>query len=151
MTDTVRVRLVWPESRGAKNDCRAGTAVVWSHHGDVQDYPAALWPRLAAHPDVWQLVPSDTQAAPPPTPLRPLDPIVVKAAKEHARGLNTDLVVAVVDTAPLDEEQLAAMADADIHELAKRRGYVLHPRLNPINLRARFLEAQAGAPTGAEP
>lgn len=53
---TVRVKLVWPAARGPKIDCRAGTKIIWAGHGDVQDYPAALWHKLAPHPDVWQLV-----------------------------------------------------------------------------------------------
>jgi len=53
---TVRVRLVWPAERGAKDDCQANTGIVWSAAGDVQDFPADKWHLLAGHPDVWQLV-----------------------------------------------------------------------------------------------
>lgn len=53
---TVRVRLIWPEARGAKEDCRAGTGTIWTGHGDVQDFPAAKWYLLAPHRDVWELV-----------------------------------------------------------------------------------------------
>lgn len=53
---TVRVRLVWPADRGAKQDCRASTGVIWSGNGDVQNFPADKWHLLAPHPDVWELV-----------------------------------------------------------------------------------------------
>jgi hypothetical protein len=43
----------------------------------------------------------------------------------------------------LDEVQLAEMSDADVHAEGVKRGFALHPRLNPVNLRARFLELQA--------
>jgi len=59
----VFVECVWPETRGPKDDCRCATGIVWAGHGDVQEYPAALWWRLAAHPDVWRLVNPEAAAA----------------------------------------------------------------------------------------
>lgn len=50
----VQVRQVI--NRPEKDDCRAGTAVVWHGPGDIQLYPRRLWPFLAPHPDVWELV-----------------------------------------------------------------------------------------------
>lgn len=61
---TVEVRLIWPAVRGAKEDCRANTGIIWTGHGDVQDYPADKWYLLAVHPDVWELVnPADATVA----------------------------------------------------------------------------------------
>lgn len=42
--------------RSFKDDCRAHTGTVWRGKGDQQYFPAALWPKLAEHPDVWKLV-----------------------------------------------------------------------------------------------
>lgn len=72
-----------------------------------------------------------------------------KAAKEQAAQTNTDKVL-VLPSAPLPNksltaDELAALPDADIQAEGARRGYTLHPRLNPVNLRARFLELQAEA------
>lgn len=78
-------------------------------------------------------------------------------AKERGAETNTDVVHAgLPEAAPaqqpqaqqsqamtLDADQLAQMSDADVHAEAVKRGYPLHPRLNAVNLRARFLEAQA--------
>lgn len=49
----VNVELVC--DREFKDDCRCNTGIVWNGKGDVQPYPANLWPKLAVHPDVWRL------------------------------------------------------------------------------------------------
>lgn len=49
----VNVELVC--DREFKDDCRCNTGIVWRGKGDTQLYPANLWPKLAAHPDVWRL------------------------------------------------------------------------------------------------
>lgn len=51
--NTVRVELVC--DRDFKDDCRANTGIIWRGKGDIQPFPAALWPKLAVHPDVWKL------------------------------------------------------------------------------------------------
>ena len=55
----VNVELVC--DREFKDDCRCNTGIVWNGKGDIQPYPANLWPKLAAHPDVWRL--ADVQPA----------------------------------------------------------------------------------------
>lgn len=89
------------------------------------------------------------------------------AAKEQAAQTNTDKVVVKVatlaagSTTPpattaaqgpktLTPDDLAQMRDEDIQTEGARRGYSLHPRLNPVNLRARFLELQADAALGTK-
>lgn len=47
-------------------------------------------------------------------------------------------------------EQLAGMSDDNVRLIANDRAYGLHPRLNPENLRAKFLEAQAAQKAAAE-
>lgn len=44
--------------------------------------------------------------------------------------------------AELTVEEINAMPDEDLKAIAVRRQYGLHPRLNPENLRTKFLEAQ---------
>ncbi|MFG5409939.1 hypothetical protein ABXN37_19890 [Piscinibacter sakaiensis] len=58
------------------------------------------------------------------------------------------MVVVTVDTT-FTAEMLDAMPDQEIRDLAEQRGYGLHPRLGPVNLRARFLEAQDAAAAAA--
>lgn len=180
---TVQVELVWPETRGAKIDCKGNTKIVWATKGDVQDYPADQWYLLAPHPDVWRLLhakDSDVAAQAKveiiETPEQKVERInrevrgrldaqrdkleaeqqQAQAAKEQAAQTNTDKVVLKVPVAPtvptagakpktLTADDLAAMPDDDIQTEGARRGYALHPRLNPVNLRARFLELQAEA------
>jgi MoxR-like ATPase len=61
--ETVLVQCIWPESRGAKNDCQNHTKVVWAGHGDIQAYPKALVGKLINdHPTVWRLVDPDAEA-----------------------------------------------------------------------------------------
>lgn len=68
--------------------------------------------------------------------------------KQEAAGTNTDVVNATPTQAalePLTEltaDELNALPDEDVKALAERRDYGLHPRLNSVNLRARFIEAQ---------
>lgn len=50
--------------RPMKDDCRNYTKVVWLGRGDVQQYPARLWPKLAVHPDVWRLAGSGAPLEP---------------------------------------------------------------------------------------
>lgn len=47
-------------------------------------------------------------------------------------------------------EQLAGMSDDNVRLIANDRAYGLHPRLNPENLRSKFLEAQAAQKAAAE-
>lgn len=126
----VNVRLV--ADRDEKDDCQHYTPTVWRGQGDVQPYPLRLWPKLAEHPDVWEL----TDAAPPS------EADMARAQKDEAAGSNTDLVIASANWVEQTPEMLEAMPDIDIHALATRRGYALHPRLNPVNLRKNFLAAQ---------
>lgn len=168
----VRVECVWPEERGPKEDCRAGTGIVWAGHGDVQNFPTILWPQLAKHPDVWRLYDDDASAALREAEQRQREisaeqarvlaeaqekareeeqARIAAAAKEQGQSTNTDVVSVLVDGAAtqppeqLTAEQLAEMPDDEIRALSVERGYELHPRLTPANLRTRFLEAQAAA------
>lgn len=171
---TVKVQCIWPAERGAKNDCRGGTNVVWAGHGDVQDYPAHLWPRLAAHPDVWRLYDPEADArvaaakqaaeAAQAEALRvaqeaeriqreeearlAAEAQAAAAEREKAAGNGTDLaVVTSVNPPVLTAEDLEKLSDDEVRAEAEKREYGLHPRLNSENLRKRFLEAQANTPT----
>ncbi len=102
----VLVQLVWPESRGEKTDCKNYTGIVWSGRGDVQNYPANLWPRLREHPDVWRLyTPAEQAPAPAPAPAQPAaktePPVAGQEDKllerqQEESGRNTDLVAVMV-------------------------------------------------------
>lgn len=50
----MQVRYLGNKAR--KEDNVAGSGVVWIGNGDVQEVPAEAWPKLAKHPDVWELV-----------------------------------------------------------------------------------------------
>lgn len=124
--------------RAEKNDCRGGTATIWNGQGDVQPYPKRLWPKLALHPDVWKLKdPSQVGRLPVVT-----DVVEMKRRKDDAAGTNTDLVF--VDGVNVSAEMLDLMSDQDIRAEGAKRGYDLHPRLNSMNLRQRFIDAQNG-------
>ncbi len=177
--EMVRVRLVC--DRAEKDDCRAYTKIVWRGQGDIQLYPKRLWPKLAPHPDVWELMPSaederiaakqrledaaaalkkaqdDAEAAEREVQAEAQRRVVLNAhlaeqrlatKKQEAAGTNTDVVTATPTQAalePLTEltaDELSALPDEDVRALAERRDYGLHPRLNAVNLRARFIEAQ---------
>ena len=61
--EMVLVQCIWPESRGAKDDCQNHTKVVWAGHGDIQPYPKNLVHKLVIdHPTVWRLVDPDAEA-----------------------------------------------------------------------------------------
>lgn len=62
---------------------------------------------------------------------------------EKAAAVGKPTRAAVQKPKHLSPEDLDKMNEADIHVEAQIRGFELHPRLNPTNLRARFLEAQA--------
>jgi hypothetical protein len=99
MPKNVLVRLV--ADRDFKDDCRAGTGVVWRGKGDVQSYPAEHWPKLAAHPDVWELVFEEGEV--PPANITPLEERRAAAVAEalrvsqlselRASGLDPDIQV----------------------------------------------------------
>lgn len=127
----VLVELVWPESRGEKEDCKNRTGVVWSGRGDVQNYPENLWPRLKEHHDVWRLYEASGSAhttAAPPSPTqegvdgeeaRQDDDLQLR--QQEAAGKNTDLVAVMVgfeddsseaeEQAPEDPAAEPAVAD----------------------------------------
>lgn len=252
---TVDVRLIWPAARGAKIDCRGGTGILWTEHGDVQPYPADKWNLLSPHPDVWELVnPADVRVAaqahvdhvetseqrllrvnsalgigiaatesvteaqrldaerlralgqqtntdtvvlsPGPSigrpstehaPTRPVPEVIsaqlapntydaaalaphteTAALVEAARAEGAKVAEHTLEKAPLptpdnfeapavvvpglaplragtavlNRDQLDAMGDERIHAEGVKRGFALHPRLTPPNLRVRFLELQ---------
>lgn len=151
---TVKVRLVWPAERGAKDDCRGGTRVVWSEYGDVQDYPAEKFRFLEPHPDVWELVNPDDAELARTAENRSISTqkLVEKMnadaaeARDKGRETNTDVVTAL--PAQLTAEQLFEMTDEEVHAEASRRGFRLHKRYTSEKLRERFLEAQSKAAHG---
>ena len=110
--------------RDEKDDCKGGTPVVWYGKGDVQKYPARLWHKLEKNTDVWKL--AEAKPAAPDAP--PEDPQPVN----FPRG-------------PVTTEMLAGLPDDTIRTEAAARGYKLHPRLTPDNLRLQFLESSQAA------
>lgn len=135
----IMVQLV--ADRAEKDDCRAHTSVVWHGKGDIQAYPERLWHKLAPHPDVWRIV-DEGQSIPSAADRAVADARRIKADAERAAGTNTDVVVTLGGPQQLTAEQLETMPDEDIRAEAVKREYALHPRLNSLNLRIRFLEAQ---------
>lgn len=97
---TVKVMCVWPPERGPKDDCRNRTGVVWAGHGDVQDYPAHLWPKLAEHPDVWKLHDPEADAR-------------IAAARQRAAQAQAEARAAIEEAeriARMEEQRLAQAA-----------------------------------------
>lgn len=178
----VLVELVWSESRGAKNDCCGGTSTMWAGTGDVQWYPAALWSKLAPHPDVWRLIDVESaqraieaaavakkaaedaalvlkakeeqveadrralrEAEIAAAKAEELERSAAQAAKDIGAATNTDVVTVTPMPGLFTAEQLDAMSDDDVRDEAKKAGFELHPRLNPVNLRVRFLAEQEAA------
>jgi len=126
---TAVVELVLDVDRHA--DLIYATGVVWSGKGDLKRVPAAIAVLMHRnHPDVY-LVHGATE--------RP-GAEVVKEAESAAAGL--DVVKLSVNSQDLTAEDLAGMPDEDVRAEAQARGYKLHPRLNPENMRAAFLAAQ---------
>jgi len=127
---TTPVELVLDTERHA--DLIYGTGLVWSGKGDVKQVPAAIAVLLHRnHPDVY-LVHGATD--------RPGAEVIVEAERAAA-GL--DHVEVTVNIPALSVEELAAMSDDEVRAAGKDRGYSLHPRLNPENLRAAFMAAQS--------
>lgn len=52
--NTVKVRYVGLKDK--ETDRKAGTGLTWVGKGAVHDVPVEAWPKLAKHPDVWELV-----------------------------------------------------------------------------------------------
>lgn len=169
--DQVLVRCVWQPGRGPKDDCRGGTGVRWKGHGDIQLYPAILWGKLAAFPDVWELFNPDEAeariAAAETANAQAKTEAAQRAAEEEAKrkaqaeadaelaarlaaeaaanGGDAKLATIDLETATLTEEILQSLSDTTVREIAEKRGYELHHRLAPENLRRKFLEKQAEA------
>jgi hypothetical protein len=113
------------------------TGAIWSGKGDVQMVPAQAAVLMHRnHPDVY-FVHGATE--------RPAAEVVVEAENAAA---NIESVSVTVNPHTLSVEDLAAMSDEDVHAQGKARGYTLHPRLNPENLRATFLKAQGATSAG---
>lgn len=144
--------------RPFKDDCRGLTPVMWHGKGDVQPYPARLWPKLAEHPDVWSLHVQKTQAQ--------IDAAAeIEAAAQRMREANaradaaadaaaggqgeTGLVATAAHTVTagnklLSEDEVKAMPIEELRALAIARDYQLHPRLGMERLVIEFLAKQAG-------
>jgi len=165
---TVLVELL--ADRNYKDDCQANTGIVWRGKGDIQPYPAALWPKLAVHPTVWGLVPE--AGTTPPSSLSPQELAKtenvaeaerVRALSEAAAGNKTDLVhieidptagaahlAAVYDYRVLTQEAQDSLSVEKMHELAHDLHYgkqkdetPVHPRLGEAKLRPLFAEITA--------
>lgn len=162
----VRVELVC--DREFKDDCRNNTGIVWHGKGDIQPYPANLWPRLAVHPDVWKLADDQGDGAAPPEQVRSESleaerkrlgtaeaervaaASEVKASETRAAelaGQGIDSVTATVpdqtfaetyDYLSLTPAVQEAMAYEAMRDLAAKLDYGLNYRLGEKNLRLRF-------------
>jgi hypothetical protein len=108
-----------------------GTNAVWSGKGDTQAIPAVIAVLMHRnHPDVY--IVHGATARPGAE--------IIKEAEDAAAGL--EVVRLSVNGQVFTTEELAAMPDDDVRAEAQARGYKLHPRLNPENMRAAFLAAQ---------
>lgn len=107
----VLVELVWPESRGEKIDCKNYTGIVWSGRGDVQNYPADLWPRLRGHHDVWRLYEPREQAD--KAVATPDAGDELERRQQEAAGRNTDLVAVMVGFEDDSTEDAEALLDTE--------------------------------------
>ncbi len=48
----------------SRKDTVAGTGIVWTGNGDVQDVPDIAVPRLLRHPDIWCIAADEPKKAP---------------------------------------------------------------------------------------
>lgn len=119
--------------RPMKDDCRNYTDVVWHGQGDVQEYPARLWPKLALHPDVWRLV---DKKPPTDAELRERDR---RAALSLSQATAAGSIAGAI---ALDADALASMDDDEVRAEGKARRYGLHHTYAGQKLREAFLEAQ---------
>lgn len=162
---TVQVELL--ADREYKDDCQGNTGIVWRGKGDVQRYPASLWPKLAAHPTVWGLVGEDAEDAPSLSPeqlaknAQLAEADRVRLAAEEAAGRKTDLVhiepdrdagtasiEAAYDYKILTEERQNEMTVEELHKLAADLKYSsdanpIHPRLGETKMRPLFARITA--------
>lgn len=49
------VQVVYVGKKEQEIDSIAGTGIVWTGVGDVQEVPVEAWEKMALHPDVWSL------------------------------------------------------------------------------------------------
>lgn len=122
--------------RPTKDDCRNYTKTLWLGKGDVQPYPKRLWPKLAAHPDVWRLADDQTMPA-------YLASLAGAAKPVETKKEDPDGVLAGSGLPEMTAEELAAMTDDEVRGAAAMRRLGLHARLMPEAIRPKFLELQA--------
>lgn len=117
-----------------KEDNIAGTGLIWVGRGDVKSVPDALWPKFAAHPNVWERtdgVKPEAFAASPIEAAAPKTTIRYWLEGEDGEVVNLDV-----------------MEDADLKAFAKTHNIDVDLRKKGDALRAAIVES-AGAATGA--
>ena len=101
---TVHVKYVGLKPIKVDNNV-AHTGITWFGAGDVQQVPLSAWPKMAKHPDIWELVDAPLEAALPPP-----NPFVLK----HEDGTELDL-------SKLEESDLKDFIDKHTLKVDKRK------------------------------
>lgn len=113
--NSVIVELVL--DRSFKDDCRAGTGIVWRGKGDQNYYPANLWVKLAPHPDVWKLIEEEDRATPssltPAAALRLEEEAAAKLDAERAELRRLEEEQARIEAETRAEQEREAQRRAD--------------------------------------
>lgn len=112
-------RVEYLGNKAQKMDNVAWTGVVWFGNGDIQEVPDGTWEKLSKHPDVWRLVPRETDSS-------------------------VGQAVAKTDTAPGRSVDLTALDAEGLRAYAEEKGIKLDARLkDPAKILAAIQEAEA--------
>lgn len=56
------VSVAYVGLKESETDCFFGTGLTWEGKGSVHEVPIEAWKKMANHPDVWELVESETSS-----------------------------------------------------------------------------------------
>lgn len=96
----MKVKYLGPKP--IKRDNVAHTGVVWVGTGDVQEVPDSAWPKLAAHPTIWERVTDTHVSLAAAEPLQPEKPSEKQQEPESPADKPAGMVLVGNDGAQLD-------------------------------------------------
>lgn len=121
--------------KATKIDNVAGTAAVWTGHGDVQEVNDRAAAKLIAHPDVWEL----TTALAPPEPDIGIENIRPVPYARVTDGEGS--IFRIRDTESDEVIDLGSMIDSEIKTFARINGFKVDFRRRGDELRALVMAA----------
>jgi len=141
--------------KATKTDNITDSGHVWNGHGDVRRVTPEQAAKLRAHPDVWEILDSEPEAAPAPAPAPAApDPALQQGANQapadQAKANGSDEPKKPADAAqyliPQGEGQalnLGGLNNDQLHAFAESQGLKTDKRKTGDNLRAAIVEAYA--------